>query len=289
MTDPNGQPKRVRIEQLQTGVTGLDEVLGGGLPEYSFNLIAGSPGSGKTTLTHQIMFALATPERPALHFTVLGEPAIKMLRYQQQFSFFDLNAVGQSVRFVNLTDEVLQHDLAAVLDAIIRNVEEVNPAVVVVDSFRTIVRAVTAPSANTSTLDVAEFLQRLALHLTTWQVTSFLVGEYEGQEVQDNPMFTIADGLIWLYQSLDRNSSVRKMHVVKMRGQAPMPGMHTMRITSDGLQVFPRILRRPVEMKTPDGRRLSTGVPELDEMMGGGISSQNAAWSTPSLETASLS
>jgi predicted ATP-dependent serine protease len=78
---------RVPIRRLPTGVPGLDEILGGGLPEYSFNIIAGAPGSGKTTLAHQLMFANATPEHPALYFTVLGEPAIKMLRYQQQFTF----------------------------------------------------------------------------------------------------------------------------------------------------------------------------------------------------------
>ncbi len=57
---------KVTIQRLHTGVPGLDEVLGGGLPEFSFNLLAGPPGSGKTTLAHQIMFALATPARPAL-------------------------------------------------------------------------------------------------------------------------------------------------------------------------------------------------------------------------------
>ena len=74
---------KVIINRLATGVPGLDDVLGGGLPEFSFNLIAGSPGCGKTTLAHQIMFALATRERPAIYFTVLGEPPLKMLRYQQ--------------------------------------------------------------------------------------------------------------------------------------------------------------------------------------------------------------
>ncbi|RAX29141.1 UNVERIFIED_CONTAM: protein kinase, partial [Escherichia coli] len=81
---------------MATGVPGLDEVLGGGLPEFSFNLIAGPPGCGKTTLAHQMMFALATPERPALFFTVLGEPPLKMLRYQQQFDFFDSEAINRS-------------------------------------------------------------------------------------------------------------------------------------------------------------------------------------------------
>ena len=64
--------ERVTIRKLATGVPGLDEILGGGLPEYSFNIIAGAPGCGKTTLAHQVVFANATAERPALYFTVLG-------------------------------------------------------------------------------------------------------------------------------------------------------------------------------------------------------------------------
>ena len=64
---------RVPIRQLPTGVLGLDEILGGGLPEYSFNILAGAPGSGKTTLAHQIMFANATPERPAIYFAIVKE------------------------------------------------------------------------------------------------------------------------------------------------------------------------------------------------------------------------
>jgi len=57
---------RVALENLPTGVPGLDEVLGGGFPKYSFNIIAGEPGAGKTTLIHQFLFANATAERPAL-------------------------------------------------------------------------------------------------------------------------------------------------------------------------------------------------------------------------------
>ena len=65
---------KVSLGKLSTGVQGLDVLLGGGLSEFSFNLIAGPPGSGKTTLAHQMMFSLATTERRALFFTVLGEP-----------------------------------------------------------------------------------------------------------------------------------------------------------------------------------------------------------------------
>src|SRR5437016_5706836 len=94
---------KVNIGKLATGVPGLDMVLGGGLPEFSFNIIAGAPGTGKTTLAHQIMFANASPERPALYFTVLGEPALKMLRYQQQFEFFDAALLSGAIRFINLS------------------------------------------------------------------------------------------------------------------------------------------------------------------------------------------
>src|SRR6185503_10826688 len=103
---------KVKIHQVPSGVRGLDEILGGGLPEFSFNIITGSPGCGKTTMAHQIVFANATPQKPALYFTVLGEPAMKMLRYQQQYSFFDLSKVQTAVRFINLSDVVGQKDLS---------------------------------------------------------------------------------------------------------------------------------------------------------------------------------
>src|SRR5471032_1613367 len=134
------QPAKVTIHKLPTGVRGLDDILGGGLPEFSFNVIAGMPGCGKTTMAHQIIFANATAEKPALFFTVLGEPAIKMLRYQQQFSFFDESKLGKAVRFINLSDLVLHQDLDAVLAEIIKQVTAINPGVVVVDSFRTVMR-----------------------------------------------------------------------------------------------------------------------------------------------------
>jgi predicted ATP-dependent serine protease len=115
-------PLAVAAGRLATGVPGLDAVLGGGLPEFSFNVIAGPPGCGKTTLAHQLMFALATPARPALYFTVLGEPPLKMLRYQQQFHFFDSESINRSIRFINLADETQQGDLTQVLRCTRRSV-----------------------------------------------------------------------------------------------------------------------------------------------------------------------
>jgi len=260
---------KVTIRKLPTGVPGLDEILGGGLPEYSFNIIAGAPGGGKTTLAHQLMFANATPERPALYFTVLGEPALKMLRYQQQFKFFDSDRLNSDVRFINLSQVVLEKDLEAVLEEIIREVEAASPGIVVVDSFRTVVRKSAGATGET---ELQGFVQRLALHLTSWQATTFLIGEYTEGEIRDNPVFTVADGLFWLFQHVERNSIVRKMQIMKLRGQASVPGLHTFRITDDGVQAFPRTFGLTGRKgKTRGRKRLSSGIAELDEMIGGGI------------------
>ena len=263
------EPGRVSIRKQPTGIPGLDEILGGGLPEFSFNVIAGGPGCGKTTLAHQLVFANATPEHPALYFTVLGEPAIKMLRYQQQYSFFDPAKLGNSIRFINLSQVVLEKDLSAVLEEISKEVQAAHPGIVVVDSFRTVVRKA---KSVTGELELQAFTQELGLHLASWQATTFLLGEYTDKEISDNPVFTIADGLFWLYQSVERNSVVRKLRIMKLRGQASVPGLHTFRITESGLQAFPRTLGLTgrKQRKSPRGR-LSIGIPELDEMLGGGI------------------
>ncbi|MBC8097773.1 MAG: AAA family ATPase [Akkermansiaceae bacterium] len=262
-------PSKVKIRQLPTGVRGLDEILGGGLPEFSFNIIAGAPGSGKTTLAHQIIFANATPQKPALYFTVLGEPALKMLRYQQQYSFFDPAKLGKAIRFINLSQVLLDKNLKGVLDEISREVQASTPSIVVVDSFRTVVRAT---QGSETQMELQSFIQLLALLLTTWQATTFLLGEYSEAELRDNPIFTVADGLLWLSQNRERNSVVRKLQIMKLRGQGSVPGLHTIRIDQDGLQAFSRTLGF-VGQKIPTSRRrrLSVGIPELDLMIGGGI------------------
>lgn len=260
---------KVGIRKLPTGVPGLDEIMGGGLPEFSFNIIAGTPGCGKTTFAHQFVFANAIPEHPALYFTVLGEPALKMLRYQQQYTFFDHSKLTSSIRFINLSQVVLEKDLEAVLAEIAREVEAASPGIVVVDSFRTVVRKARVGASET---ELQAFVQRLALHLTSWQATTFLLGEYSDTELRDNPVFTVADGLFWLYQSVERNSIVRKLQIMKLRGQASVPGLHTFRITDAGLQTFPRTLGLTGRKEKKTARkRLSIGIAELDKMMGGGV------------------
>lgn len=260
---------RVVIRQLRSGVPGLDDVLGGGIPDLSFNLIGGGPGSGKTTLAHQIMFANASPERPALYVTILGEPPLKMLRYQQQFAFFDNEKVASSVRYLHLGG-TLEISLDQVLETIVKEVKTTHPKLVFVDSFRSAARTATHPAE----LDLQTFLQRLSLELTTWDATTFLIGEYDEEEIAGSPIMTIADGIIWLSQEANRNSVVRKVRIVKMRGQPQIPGSHTMKMTGAGTRVYPR-LPSPDEHKqsSPHAHRerRRTGADGFDEMLNGGI------------------
>jgi circadian clock protein KaiC len=271
---------KVTLGSLSTGVPGLDTLLGGGLSEFSFTLIAGAPGSGKTTLAHQIMFSLASAERRALFFTVLGEPPLKMLRFQQQYSFFDLTRVGSMIRYVNLAEDLRTGDFSVVLKRIMQEVEDFNPSLVFVDSFRSVVQ--TAKAGSEGVADVQYFVQELGTLMSSWQATTFLIGEYVNAEAEANPIMTVADGLIALTQIHEMNSVLRKIRVVKMRGQAHMSGSHTFRITGDGLRVYPRLLPPLADDRAANGRhegapidrdrkRISTGVADLDEMMFGGL------------------
>jgi circadian clock protein KaiC len=267
--------EKVDIQRLKTGVPGLDNLLGGGLPEYSFNLIAGTPGSGKTTLAHQIMFSLANPNNRALFFTVLGEPTLKMLRYQQQFPFFEASKLKDSIRYINLAADLVDGDFDRVLARIIEEVKNYAPSLVFVDSFRSIVHSAKVSEDGESALQ--RFVQQLGTQMSSWQATTFLIGEYLIPESESSPVFAIADGILWLAQNLHRNSLVRKIQVVKIRGQAQAPGLHTFRIGKSGIEIYPRAIVNPGAAAEPttslptEQERVAMGIAGMDEMLGGGL------------------
>jgi circadian clock protein KaiC len=116
----------------------------------------------------------------------------------------------------------------------------------------------------------------LALYLTSWEATGFSIGKFVEAEICENPAFTVADGLIGLSQVPKRNSVVRKLLIVKSRGQASVPGLHTFRITDDGLHTYSRTYSRTLGLldRRPPSRAalgFPPGNAEIDKMMGGGI------------------
>jgi circadian clock protein KaiC len=265
---------KLDLTLLQTGVAGLDTILGGGLPELSFNIIGGAPGSGKTTFAQQIMFSLASPTCKALFFTAMGEPPVKMLRYQQQFGFFDFDKVGSSINFISLAPAVETGNYDAVLTQIREEVRAHSPALVFIDSFRSFVQAAKGEQTQVAALQL--FVQQLVTHMTGWNATTFLIGEYLANEADQNPIFTVADGIIWLNQEVQRNAMARKIQIIKMRGRRQRPGLHAFRITDGGVEIFPRMLTATEPtgsggMPRTPAVRVSMGVPVLDDMLGGGL------------------
>ena len=115
------------------------------------------------------------------------------------------------------------------------------------------------------------------MQMTSWQATTFLIGEYLEPEAESSPVFTVADGILWLSQNLHRNSMVRKIQVVKMRGQAQAPGLHTLRINDDGIQIYPRAIIKlgnsidSASKVVTFEERVPMGIPGLDDMLGGGL------------------
>ncbi len=195
-----------------------------------------------------------------------------MLRYQQQFDYFDSAALNERIRFVSLSEEAVGGDLDRVLARIVEEVARHNPGLVFVDSFRSVVVANENGHGPATSLQM--FVQQLGVIMTSWQATTFLIGEYFN-EVDANPVFTVADGLIWLRQSVQRNSMVRKMEIMKMRGQPTLPGLHTFRIDHTGVRLFApaNVVATEVKVADPVPRtdRARLGVPALDDMLGGGL------------------
>jgi circadian clock protein KaiC len=165
---------------------------------------------------------LKMPPPSGLPYTSQGlaSQRLKCFRYQQQYAFFDETKLNNAVRFINLSEKLIDGGLKGVLEEISKHVQATDASIVVVDSFRTVLRTERHGKVE---LDVQDFVQQLALCLTSLQVTTFLIGEYGEAELDSNPVFTVADGLLWLYQQVERNSVVRKLHIMKLQGQMSVP------------------------------------------------------------------
>ena len=250
------------MDRLSSGNTRLDAVLGGGLVLDAITLLVGAPGTGKTILAEQCLFANATPERPGLYLSTVSEPFDKLLRYGQALEFFDVTKLGRSVFYDDLGDAVHHEGLAGVLERIDALMKEHQPGIIVIDSFKAL-RTFAADDA-----EFRRFLHDLAGRFSVLAVSSLWVGEYEPGEATNSPEFAVADSVIGLETRRSAERSIRYLSVRKLRGSDFLSGDHVYRITAGGLVVFPRLADLRDDVAYPStGERVSSGIAALDDAL----------------------
>jgi circadian clock protein KaiC len=256
----------------RTGIADLDLILGGGLEPGSLVIVAGAPGTGKTILAQQICFANATPEHKALYYTTLSEPHSKLIRHLEPFEFFKPDALGRSVDFIHLGElvqEAGKEGLEPVVSEVVRKCFETKPAVVVIDSAKALRDFVSDHELRTA-------LYGLASRVAHTDAILLLVGEYTSGEIEGGVEFSLADGIVQLAYEPHEPVDRRWLRVVKLRGGDHLVGKHSFRIRQRGFEVFPRLeTLAPNGTVEPEGR-VTSGIPRLDELMGGGMSAGQA-------------
>jgi len=231
------------LEWLGTGSAALDAIMGGGIPAQSVTVVAGEPGSGKTVFTLQALFHHARQGKKCLYFTTLSEPAPKVIRYMQRFSFFDASLIQERVIFVDFGSALRRDGAEKTLVQMLERVESEEPDLVAIDSFKAIHDLL--PNDSHSRILVYD----LAVGMATWGTTTLLVGEYTPEDIGVSPEFAIADGIVRLTSERRELTTARQFEVLKMRGANYVTGRHFFEIGADGCPVS----RRPSGKKRRKG------------------------------------
>jgi circadian clock protein KaiC len=258
--------------RIHTGVRNLDEILMGGLPFDSLTVIAGSPGSGKTILSQQIIFKNASPEKKAIIFQTLSEPTAKTLRYVKKFNHFDSDMLeNESIQFIDLGEIMRAEGLGRAADLLMSHVKKIKPAFVVIDSFKVF------EDLARSREELRKFSYEIAINLMAWECTTFFLGEFNQKDLETNPLFSIVDGIITLKSHSELGEQQRLIQVIKMRGTNHSRDEHPFSISNNGLEIYaPRltIQRIPGNDRMMPGNgpyRAQVGIKELDNLLGKGI------------------
>ncbi len=260
--------------RICTGVPGLDDILGGGLPAGHLYLVEGDPGTGKTTLALQFLLdGIARGER--CMYVTLSESKTEL---QQVAESHGWSLAPITIFEMVPTDDELspeaqytvfhpsEVELADTMTAIIKQVNAINPERVIFDSlseFRMLAR---------DPLRYRRQILALKRHFSGRNSTVILLDDRTAAGgSNDLQLESIAHGVIKLY-NLDREFGItrRRLAVHKLRGSRFREGFHDYSIHTGGLQVYPRIVaaeHRPgfVHHQVP------SGIQELDELFGGGI------------------
>jgi len=264
---------RPGFRRISTGNPQADEILGGGFPANSINIIMGQPGVGKTIFAEQLVFHNVAGDRPVLYLTTLSEPLPKVVRYLQGFRFFDERrlvfdeaAPGPVVLYEEVGDALAAEGIGALVQRVKEAIKTISPKIIVIDSFKAVHDLATSP------LQMRHMIYELAGLLTAYDTTAFLIGEYAEDALQHYPEFVVADAIVELVRYKLGMRDERYFRVLKLRGSGFREGMHAFRITEDGLQIYPRLVTpRSADLYDLEDERVTSGVPGLDGLLGGGV------------------
>jgi circadian clock protein KaiC len=250
---------------FETGVPGLDIILGGGLRQGGLYLIEGMAGAGKTILSAQIAFHRAARGEKVLYVTLIAESHDKLLDHLAGLSFFDVDVIAQRVFFLSGYHALMRGGLDGLLGVIAESLQRQRPSLLVIDGFRC------ARDVSSSDLALSKFIHELNTLVAAVHATGLLLAPLSGNAPQ--PEHTLVDGLIELNRYADGMRRAREIEVHKMRGRDHLMGRHAFRITDAGHVMFPRLEAQcttqpgPAEFDT----RLTFGLPVLDTLLGGGL------------------
>ncbi|MDB6061463.1 MAG: Non-specific serine/threonine protein kinase, partial [Verrucomicrobiaceae bacterium] len=169
MTNTSDDSALSANKRLQTGVAGLDELLGGGLVANGLYLIEGMPGAGKTILASQIAFNIARKGMPVLFITLIAESHGKLLRHLREFSFFDEEVFSRQMVMLSGFNELITGGLDALFKFLAENVRRYKTTFLVLDGFASAREFAESPRA------LASFIHNLNTLLTTTNTTTLLL------------------------------------------------------------------------------------------------------------------
>lgn len=224
-----GAPRQaVRAPQrFATGVPNLDRVLGGGLLRGAIVMVLGPPGSGKTILGQQIAFAAASRGEVALYFVGYSESYDKLLAHNRSLAYFAEELIGEQIQFGSLPD-LLEQGPAVAAAAVVETARTRRAALVVLDGFGSM-RGFMGDKHT-----AAQFVYSLSAKLALLGATLVVLVEGDQTERERHPEQSVCDVIVSLSRVVRAGAHRRQLEVLKVRGAAPLPGVHPFVIDAGG-------------------------------------------------------